>query len=309
MKAIKHLPILKISNFDDYNHCEHCSNTFYIRSFSTHLKENTFLDKPHGHDFYIVLFITKGTGVHYIDSKAYDVKPGMLFFLAPGQIHNWNLSDDVDGYILFFTKEYLLVDFNNNTLAKLPFFFNPMNEPYLMLDREGKTEITETFTKIDFEYQQKRKFFHDMIRLHLKILLIDLDRRHNNNSQHLLHLMKYQDNQIRRLEALIDEYYKECKSVSKYADMMSVSIKQLNTLCKKTLGKTPGDLIQERIILEAKRLLVHSDYPVSYIAEELNYCDTSYFIRLFKKATHQTPEQFRASNSFQQITWSTNAKY
>ena len=63
------LPVFSINNFEDYNRCEHCGNNFYVRKFNNHLRDNDFLDKPHGHDFFILLFITQGTGTHNIDFK------------------------------------------------------------------------------------------------------------------------------------------------------------------------------------------------------------------------------------------------
>src|SRR5688572_27788096 len=118
MKVIKELPIFSISNFEDYTRCQHCGNSFYIRMFKDHLAENKFIERPHGHDFFIILLITQGSGIHHIDFKQYDVHPGAVFFLTPGQFHHWNLSADVDGYVLFFRKEYLLIDFAEDKLLK-----------------------------------------------------------------------------------------------------------------------------------------------------------------------------------------------
>ncbi|MBX9850446.1 MAG: AraC family transcriptional regulator [Cytophagaceae bacterium] len=286
------LPVFSISNYEDYNHCQHCGNNFYIRKFNKHIQGNSFVNKPHGHDFFILLLITEGSGTHYIDFKSYDVKPGAVFFLSPGQVHHWNLSSDINGYIIFFTKEYLLVDFNYNKLPKLPFFYTSINSPSMGLKEEELPEILKIFQHIDKEYLARQRFFHDIIRLRLKMLLIEMERKYTGKKV-MPDLMKFQENQIYRFESLVDEHFKDHKAVSEYADMMSISIKQLMSLCKKALNKTPGDLIQERVILEAKRLLVHSDYSISMIAQMLNYTDNSYFTRLFRKATSMTPEQFR----------------
>jgi AraC-like DNA-binding protein len=74
---------------------------------------------------------------------------------------------------------------------------------------------------------------------------------------------------------------------------MNLSPKHLNEICKKGLNKTVGDLIQARLMLEVKRLLAYSPKNISEIAHELNFSDTSYFIRFFKRNTGFTPEQFR----------------
>ncbi|GAL85625.1 AraC family transcriptional regulator [Sporocytophaga myxococcoides] len=289
---MKDLPVLTISNFEDYNHCHHCGNSFYIRNLDKHLKDNLFLDRPHGHDFFILLFITSGSGMHSIDFKNYHVKAGSLFLLSPGQVHHWNLSSDINGYILFFTKEYFQLDFNYNKLLTLPFFYTHINSPCMEIKEEDIEQVSNIFKKIDDEYLNKRKLFHDVIRLNLKMLLIELERKYTGNQQ-ASGLMQYQMNQLHKLETLIDAHYKEHKQISEYASIMNISIKQLNTLCKKALNKTPGDLLQERLILEAKRLLVYSDNSISSIAYSLNYTDNSYFIRLFRKLTTMTPEQFR----------------
>lgn len=298
---MKDLPVLTISNFEDYNHCQHCGNSFYIRNFDKHLKDNLFLDKPHGHDFFILLFITKGSGTHSIDFKNYEVKAGSLFLLSPGQVHHWNLSADINGYILFFTKEYFLLDFNYNKLLTLPFFYTHINSPCMEIKEEDIEEVSNIFKKIDNEYLNKRKFFHDVIRLNLKMLLIELERKYTGNRQ-ATGLMQYQMNQLHKLETLIDAHYKDHKQISEYASIMNISLKQLNSLCKKAFNKTPGDLLQERLILEAKRLLVYSDNSVSSIAASLNYTDNSYFIRLFRKLTNMTPEQFRTVQLTEYIT-------
>ncbi len=287
----KNFPVFRINNFVDYNQCQHFGDSFYIRKFHQHICENCFLDKPHGHDFYIVLLITQGRGQHIIDSKTYEVAPRVLFFVNPGQVHAWDLSEDIDGYILFFTKEYLLVEFHHNQLSKLPFFHTRILEPFMKLNQPETEEIHRAFHEIDLEYLAGNQYCHDLIRLGLKSLLLKIERKYARGSSGRKKL--YQENLFTKFEVLVDQHFKDHRTVSDYAEMMNLSLKQLNSLCRKLINKTPGDIIQNRIILEAKRLLMHSDAPVFSIAETLNYHDGSYFIRLFKKATQMTPEKFR----------------
>lgn len=94
----EHLPVYQIQ---DFNAQEHKERFFYLSSFASHLKEHLFIQKPHKHNFYILLFISKGQGTHTIDFKEYPVQAKTVFFLTPGQVHSWQLSDDTDGYIIF----------------------------------------------------------------------------------------------------------------------------------------------------------------------------------------------------------------
>jgi AraC family transcriptional activator of pobA len=82
-------------------------------------------------------------------------------------------------------------------------------------------------------------------------------------------------------------------NVSRYADLLSLSSYQLNAITKASVGKTVSDLINEQIILEAKRLLLATPNQIKEIADYLGYEDVSYFIRFIKKHTGHSPDIFR----------------
>jgi AraC family transcriptional regulator, transcriptional activator of pobA len=107
--------------------------------------------------------------------------------------------------------------------------------------------------------------------------------------------------QVRKLESLIDLNFKNVKFPKDYAEMMFISDKHLNRISKATLNKTTSDLISDRIILEAKRMLMYGSLSVSEIAFELGYGDNSYFFRMFKKKTGQTPLEFLREHRKTQI--------
>ena len=292
MKNTINLPVFNITNFNDYNNCMEFDKNFYIRPFNDHVNENLFIESPHGHDFYLVLLITKGSGTHSIDYKEYDVEPGTLFIVSPGQVHCWDLSDNVDGYVMFFKKEYFLIDFNHDKLIKLPFFKTSSTVPYLQLDELERKTLADLYVKINEEYQLSMFNYHEMIRLYLNIMFIELSRIYQSKEEKSI-VYSYDLIQLNRFETLINKHFKEHKSLNFYAEKMNISLKQLSYLCKKTVNKTPSEILLERIILEAKRFIIHSSLSISAISDELNYNDNSYFIRLFKKVCSLTPEQFR----------------
>ena len=298
MKNTYNLPVFNISNFKDYNNCvADFESNFYVRKFKDHLKENCFLEKPHGHDFYLILIITKGSGDHYIDSKKYKIEPGAMFILSPGQIHKWELSKDTDGFVLFFTKKYFLLDFNSERLTKLPFLQSTFSQPYILLTKEQETEIIDVYGKIHNEYRSRYLNYHELIRIYLNEMFIKLARFYSVKNN-LKSVYNYELIQLNRFENLIDCHYKDHKSLSFYADKLNISLKQLSYLCKKVIDKKPSEMLLDRMILEAKRLIIHSDLSISLIADLLNFSDNSYFARTFKKACHQTPDQYRNSYSY-----------
>lgn len=294
MKNSPSLPIFNISNFQDYNNCMEFDNNFYIRSFNDHINVNQFIEKPHGHDFYLLLLITKGNGTHSIDYKEYKVEPGVMFIVSPGQVHHWCLHKDTDGYILFFKKEYFLIDFKLDKLIKFPFFKSSSSVPYLKLSTIEQAILIDLYERISQEYQSHLLNYHEMIRLYLNVLFIELSRIYRKKHKCTISY-SYELMQLNRFESLINKHFKDHKMLIFYAEKMNISLRQLSYICKKTINKTPSVILLERIILEAKRLIIHSDMSISSIADELNYSDNSYFIRFFKKVCNKTPEQFRCS--------------
>ena len=95
------------------------------------------------------------------------------------------------------------------------------------------------------------------------------------------------------MSSLIEEKYTTQKSAIAYAEDMNLSVKHLNRICQKTIGKTTTDVILERIILEAKRLILYSDNNLTEIARNLGYEDYSHFSKLFKQKSGMSPSQFQ----------------
>ncbi len=290
-KAKENLPIYCISTFQTQN--LESKNDFDIKVLEKLVDDFQFTSLPHRHDFYNILFIEEGMGTHTIDFVSYDVKPCSIFFLTPGQVHSWNLSGNIKGFTVFFTPEFYLMDSTEKKLVDIPFFHSLSNHPYLYLDCMKDESIRQAIHEIFIENEKKENGSDVIIRAYLDIIITKLARYYkqswiNQQTSNLTY-------QIRELESIVEKYYKQCKLPREFADKMNLSPKHLNEICKKGLNKTVGDLIQERIILEVRRLLAYSHKNISEIADELNFSDASYFVRYFKKHTGLTPEQFRAN--------------
>ena len=286
------LPIYQIQDFIEPTRSE---DYFYFKTLAIHLQEHAFIQRPHKHDFYILIFISQGSGTHTIDFIEYQVKSNMAFCMIPGQVHSWQLSEDVDGYVIFFTTDFYLKEFPQRQLYYYPFFNALLHTPVLDFKEEDKVVLLNLVNLLQQEFLRPQKMRHEMLSRYLDILLIQLTRLYQVQSTktegHGVEL-----SQLQKLENLIDDHYKEHQPVSYYAYQLHVTAKQLNDTCKRALGTTTNELIQRRIILEAQRLLVHSDLTSSQIAAELGYFDVTYFFRFFKKHVGYTPEQFRNLN-------------
>ena len=284
----KKLPVLCIEQFkNDKPYLPY----FYIKKFDEHIRDYDFISKPHRHDFFFMVYFTQGSGTHTIDFVTYDIHPGDVFFMSPARVHSWELSSDIDGFVLFFSVDFYLKDFAHHKIFDFPFFNTTLYQPLLHLPESYLMFVTQTMQTMHDEFRLQAKRVDEVLQSYLNILLIQLSRLYQlqttpSESLHLVH-------QIRQLEVLIDTHYTTEKSVQAYADLMNLSVKQLNHICKMALNKSTSELIQERIVLEAKRLLVHSDWTVAQIGAHLQYFDNAYFTRFFKKMVGVTPEQFR----------------
>jgi AraC family transcriptional regulator, transcriptional activator of pobA len=262
----------------------------YVQYLKEHLTQYAFVKAPHRHDFYCLFLFTQGSGSHVIDFKEYEVHPGSVFFMSPAQVHTWQLAENTDGYVVFFNAQFYLLDLPHKSLAGFPFFHYTAT-PHLPLENSTFLTINNLFRHMHEEYRGHERRKEEILNSYLNILLIKLANAYSQThtpafSSHLLQ-------QIRQLETLIEEHYLEHKSVEEYADRMNLSVKQLYSICQTALNKSLGTLLHERMLLEARRLLVHTDLSISQIAAQLNYSDNSYFNRFFKKSAGLTPEQFR----------------
>ena len=123
-------------------------HNLYVNTFQNHLKEHRFIESLHRHDFYVLVLFTNGTGLHKIDFDTFDITKGSLFLMQPGQIHLWELSSDIDGYIVFFSKEIYNLHFRDKKIEEYLFFQSSKNKPELVLNIDEMKQIQPFFELI-----------------------------------------------------------------------------------------------------------------------------------------------------------------
>jgi AraC-like DNA-binding protein len=143
------------------------------------------------------------------------------------------------------------------------------------------------------EFNAKEEGYQEMILSSLDIFFIEFVRQSPNPNAVVTTAASYTQERFEEFMELLDKYIATQKQVSQYTDRMSLSAYQLNEITKSSIGKTASDLINEHIILEAKRYLLATPNQVKDIADLLGYEDPSYFIRFFKKHTGFSPDAFR----------------
>ena len=266
---------------------------FFVNQLPAHIFENqSKITKPHKHNSYLAILFTKGSGRHEIDFNSYEIKPGAAFLLAPGQTHHWELSEDFDGYIFSHTADFYDLHYSHNRIHQFPFFYSVQNTPLISLDIKKIENIEKLFASLFDEYLNKKAFQHQLILSYIDMIYVESSRLYlDDNSQKIIKANSYSE-KFQQFESLLEKNYIAEKSPSQYADWMNISSKHLNRITKTVIDKTASEVITDRIILEAKRRVLHTKNNFSEIAISLGYDDYAYFSKLFKKASGLTPTEF-----------------
>ena len=283
------ISILDITQFE----LDKSQKDFFVNKIPAHISQNqSKITKPHKHNSYLAILFTKGSGRHEIDFNSYEIKPGSLFLMAPGQTHHWELSEDIDGYIFSHTANFYDLHYSHNRMHQFPFFYSIQNTPFLALGEKNKKQIEKLFHRLLEEYLNKKAFQQQLILSYIDIIYIEISRLYlEDNSQKIIKANSYSE-KLQQFESLLEKNYIKEKSPSQYASWMNISPKHLNRITKSVLDKTASEMISDRIILEAKRSVLHTENNFSEVAFSLGYEDYAYFSKLFKKASGLTPTAF-----------------
>jgi len=261
--------------------------------FASYLAKHPNLHRAHGHSFYHMVVFTKGGGMHTIDFERFPVKRGAVYFMAPGQVHSWEFEGETDGYVINFSDslfQSFLAD--NNYLGRFPFWSGNVSGSVFQLPEDALLYCTPLLDQLVLETTTAQAFNKDMIRVTLLSVFITIARAVGNTEErqdaHKPSLLLLQ--QFRKM---VNQYYSQYKLPKDYAAMLYVTPNHLNALCNDLLGKAAGEVIRERILLEAKRRLVNADAGIAGIGYQLGFADNSYFTKFFKKYTGVTPEEFK----------------
>jgi AraC family transcriptional regulator, transcriptional activator of pobA len=280
-------PVYDICTLSDFK-----ENDIIISRFEAYLKHHKNLSAPHKHSFYHLLLFTQGAGTHTIDFEEFDVKPHQIYFMIPGQVHSWNFKGFADGYIINFSDSFFQsILLNPAYIENFSFFNGNVKDAVINLTLDTYNRASKLFEEIIEEAEGKRVMNADLIRFLMLQLFITIGRLSataNNKGP-----ASYNQILLKNFQKLIEDNYLSLKLPKDYADLLYITPNHLNAICKDLLGMQAGEVIRNRTLLEAKRLLTNLQLNINEIAFRLNFNDNSYFTKFFKKLEGITPEEFR----------------
>ena len=241
-----------------------------------------------------ILYLQKGYKLQ-IDFDSYEITQPSLAFIGPQQYFQIKEFGNTVGSMIFYNRDFYCIQIHDAEVACDGLLFNHSNnKPVIELNAEEDEWVSSIYRQIEQEFKLQDSSQEEMIRTYLKQLLIRSTRIWKKQEVGKTASLHRQEMELfRRFSQLVDAYYREKHSVSDYAELLYVAPKTITHKFKRLRLPQPNDIIKNRIMLEAKRLLVHTNMTAKEIAYQLGYEDPAYFSRHFLVKTGESPSAFR----------------
>jgi len=242
--------------------------------------------------FYEIVLIKKGSGKLRIDLHTQEIHDNIAVLLSPGQLYTFQPIGAIEGYRISFSQEFLLC---TGSEASVPFHSaKPAGQnrfPSILLDQQMQKEVELIVVNMIRECSNYFRLKSEVLQGLLKILMIYLSRKIDVNP--VVPSQSHTNDLITNFRLMVDKNYIAKKMVADYASDLFVTPNYLNEVVKKSTGFTASHHIQQRVILEAKRLAVNPKMSMKEIAFRLGYEDMGHFSKFFKKNNGISFTEFR----------------
>lgn len=251
--------------------------------------------QAHIHGFYQIIWFQQGIGTHYVDFKEYPITDNTLFFISPGQIHYFDESNNFKGIIIHFNESFLSDEGSSENVFLKYNVFNAFDTvPYYEVKSDDTPRLEYIVKEMQLEIDNIKAFAHkDYLKYLVKMFLIYIQRIGKRGIGIPLCINNSSNRTFVRFRQILEHHYRQLHTVKEYAHRLNVSTKTSTNCVYESSHSTPLKIINERIILEAKRQLLHSDLKIKEIAFYLGFEDPSYFVKFFKRQTGYLPAEFR----------------
>ncbi len=274
------------------------SRSFHVFPYDKSADPRNLRHVPHRHDFYQFIWLKAGHGELECDLKRAPFRENSLFFFAPGRMHSWRHRVATSGVLVGVAPEFFNADTTQPGFLGRLDYLQDMAIPMLALDGESAAEMDALFQDLLRESANPDTGIDDIVRALLVLILTRtrrlLNKAKQDQNQTLGHAPGLDLPLARRFRAALETHFPKLLKVSDYAALLHVSRSHLNDELRRHTGLTASDHIHDRLLLEAKRLLVYSPCTISEIAYHLEFRDPSYFGRFFRQRTAITPGEYRA---------------
>ncbi|MGW6057071.1 AraC family transcriptional regulator [Streptomyces sp. NPDC055189] len=245
---------------------------------------------PHRHTFHEIVHVTGGTGRHVVDLSRFALRPPNLCFIAPGQVHHWENVTGLAGHVILFTDDFLLDHpADRHALRRLG------RRSWLELPDEAADPTARLVADLDGEYRAGAEGFPSVLRALLHVLVVRSARLPAPQPAAATGAgpRSRPGSVAAEFVTLLGAPEGSLLSVHECARRLGVSVSYLGEAVKASTGRTPGELIRQSRVHEAKRLLLRTELSVRQVAGRVGFGDPAYFCRFFRRETGASPGDFR----------------
>lgn len=239
------------------------------------------------------IFLVKEKGRFSVDFVEYEFVGNSIIFLSPYQNFRWLAAKTDTLTLLQFHGDFYCIEYHKKEVACNGLLFNSIYlQPHISLGKEKYRELGEIIHKMKNESSMAEQFSASVLRSYLQLFLALSSKEKSSQIEQEQKQRPFEQN-ILEFQKLLENYFQTERSPVFYAQKLSLSPSAFSKKVKFQFGKTPTKLIQERVILEAKKLLHLTQKSIKEIAAELHFDDEFYFSRYFKKEVGASPMHYR----------------
>jgi AraC-like DNA-binding protein len=273
---------------------------FSLRLLSQYTHQKALLEDSSNRNIFIILVIQKGSGNYTVDFSSHEIEDDQVIFISQGQKHGLSKESIIEkGWELRFSKSFL----DENEVTN--YFLTSINIYKTYGDRLPMTKNSQIFSSICQNIQnildlsdQDLKLKERIYSCYLQLILINI---HNLSRENTIEQNSYSNAAHKILinfRNLVEENFRGNHKVGFYSDKLSITPDHLNKTIKSLLDISAKDLIQTRILTEAKRMIVHTPISSKELSFVLGFKDPSHFSNFFKKWTKKTVLEFKRSHLY-----------
>lgn len=240
----------------------------------------------HFHDFEELIIITQGCLEHFIDFKKEILEAPVACYVSMGKMHKLIPGPDLRGWVINY-KTAFMPD------SKLSFYSNFFTSTNIPLSSGTCINQFTSLCEILHNEYTREVIDHPTIQHLLSglVAMIDAERKRRSPADNFT--KSSQVATFNNFLKILEENYHRNEGVSFYANKLNMSERNLNIVCQNNFRKSVSEIIENRKLTEAKRMLLYTEKTVSEIGYDLGYNEKSYFTRVFHAKTDVTPSRFR----------------
>lgn len=269
--------------------------SFSIRTLENQEVSEDEMDKPHRHTYFEMVWVTSGKGVCSIDLERHTISNDAVYLISPGHVHYLQTEEQARGFIISFGQEFIHLDSGLASGIAQPELSKADSSIFVIEDPNEKTDMQQIMACMQKEFISYSLLRPGIMSGWLRIFLSYL----NGLSRQKIVKSDQSKNMelVKKFYACLEKDFLKKKMVVEYANDLFISPNYLNEIVKRVSGFTASHHIQQRIILEAKRLAIYSSASMKEIAYLLGFEDIAYFSKFFKTFSGTNFRDFKRNRS------------